>query len=96
MNSVCLFICFFVCVFVCSRDGVNTRTVYSNTNTNTSYLYEYEYTEILIIGIQIRILHESIGECIHEYFSLKVTFSCRQLGIEPNMVLKLFNSKMTS
>ena len=58
-----------------NRDGVNTRTLYSNTNTNTSnYLeYEYEYSEILLIRIGIRILHESI----HEYFSLKITFSCR-------------------
>lgn len=37
-----------------SRDGVKTRTLYSNTNNS----YSYEYIEIHIIRIQIRLLHE--------------------------------------
>ena len=56
-------------------DAVNTKIVLSNKKTNTSnfYEYEYEYSEMLLIRIQIRIFHESIRECIHEYFSLEIT-----------------------
>lgn len=73
-----------------------TRAVHSKTNANAPYIYEYECTEILIIRIQIRIVHESIRACIHEYFSLKVKFPCWWLGNESNMILKLFSSKKTS